>query len=95
MSYQLLQFNLGTGKAQGYVLAGRGPHEGTERPIGVREMELLVDRAWEHPLYGRAWRVDAAEAATRLAALLDQIFAIAHYQQQLKAQARELQPSSE
>ena len=38
MSYEIMQFNLGTGEAQGYVLAGRGEHEGTSEPISVADM---------------------------------------------------------
>lgn len=38
MSYQLYQFNLGSGEAQAFVLKGEGAHEGTNETIPAREM---------------------------------------------------------
>ena len=46
MGYKLLQFNLGTGQAQGYVLQGDGEHEGTNENISVQDMQAAVDRAY-------------------------------------------------
>lgn len=42
MSYQLYQFNLGTGQAQGYVLHGSGEHEGTNESISASELEAAL-----------------------------------------------------
>jgi hypothetical protein len=47
MGYQILQFNLGTGQAQGYVLQGTGEHEGTNENISARDMSDALSRAWE------------------------------------------------
>ena len=42
MSYRLLQFNLGTDYAQGYVLQGQGEHEGTNETISVSDMQAFA-----------------------------------------------------
>jgi hypothetical protein len=45
VTYRLLQFNLGTGRAQGFVLQGEGEHEGTNVPIDPRELDAVIARA--------------------------------------------------
>lgn len=44
MSYEILQFNLGTGEAQGYVLRGKGEHEGTNLSLSPREIDDALER---------------------------------------------------
>lgn len=39
MSYRILKFNLGTDRAQGFILQGAGEHEGTNETISVAEMQ--------------------------------------------------------
>jgi hypothetical protein len=42
VSYELLQFNLGTGQAKGYVLHGVGEHDGTNVSLSAESMANLI-----------------------------------------------------
>lgn len=62
MAYELYQFNLGTGRAQAYVLHGTGEHEGTSETISHADMMAFT----------------AGLDAVGLAAYLDNRFLRAH-----------------
>lgn len=94
MSYEIFQFNLGTGYAQGYVLVGRGAHEGAECSISKHEMDGIIDmardRAREAGLPVRAFTLlierpkpaDAPEVGRMVAAEMDHRFLQAWHERQ-------------
>lgn len=48
MAYEILQFNLGKDRAQGYVLRGTGEHEGTNVSLSPEELDYAVYSAEQH-----------------------------------------------
>lgn len=89
MSYRLLQFNLGTGLAQGYVLQGEGEHEGTNVSLSAHEMDDVIAAAQREARLRSDYsqtvvslvkgdsRASPQEKAA-LASLLDRRFLLAH-----------------
>jgi len=90
MSYELFQFNCGKDAAQGYVLAGRGEHEGTNCSISPREMTDMIGRARSEAMLrghkvaeftlmiGDSQRGDGPEVKAMVAEMLDLRFQCAH-----------------
>lgn len=89
MSYQILQFNLGTGKAQGFVLQGKGEHEGTNVSLSTHEVDDMILVAQREARFGgshepsivsliRGGSRVSPQEVSRLAELFDRRFLRAH-----------------
>lgn len=92
MSYRILQFNLGSGRAQGYVLQGEGVYEGTNLNLTPREIDdalriaeqQLLLRHFDYKAHRPSLLRDSPppdqRLANALAEFLDRRFALAHLQ---------------
>lgn len=51
MAYEVLEFQLGSGRAQAYVLRGTGEHEGTNETVSHHDLVAWVRRGGDPVWY--------------------------------------------